>query len=111
MTINLTIRYVSEEREDRFIPVASIHSFKYEWLPACRELELKWVPKFETGYPILELNKDSLPQIIAELKQLRTYSVDSGTDLLHPYITRFNTVISALEQGLEEIDEIEYIRI
>lgn len=111
MTINLRIHYLSKERANRFIPVASTHSFKHEWLPACRELGLKWVPKFETGYPILELNEDTLPQIITELTQLRTYFVDSGTDTLHPFIKRFDTVISALEQGLKEIGEIEYIRI
>ena len=72
---------------------------------------MKFIPLIETGYPVLELNRETIPPIIEELKQLRAYFIDNFPNIDEHYVNRFTRIISVLEQALDEFDEIEYIRV
>lgn len=105
------IEYKSPEREHLYIPVALYDIFENGWLPASRELGLKLIPLFGTGYPALHLDRETIPIVISELKVLQTYFIDNFDNISEHYINRFTRIISVLEQALSEFDEIEYIRI
>lgn len=110
MSIVLHIKYRSSDIMD-VIPVAPQHVFAEIWLPAIKALDLKWLPLFDAGYPFLKIDEDTILDIINEFKELREYFAHSENDTLSHIIIRFDKIISALEQALEKLEAIEYIRV
>ena len=102
MTISLLIKHKNSDIEDLFIPVAPHSTFEDYWLPICRERELTLIPLFSTGYPLIELNLDTLPQIIDELSQIRDVAMNRA-DLPK----RLESVIEGMKYVQENFDQIE----
>ena len=65
MSVQLTITWSSSEFEA--LPIATQRVFAKHWLPGAYELDLKWVPLFESGIP---LAMDDLPAVMTELQAL-----------------------------------------
>lgn len=114
MTISLAIKYRNQKR--RHMPVATHHIFVRCWLPSCSHLGLKWIPHFETGYPVIHLNLETLPEVIDELQRLKGYFVENGDQLDSPCVAEY--IIERIERLLFEMrntadnwDEIEYVHI
>lgn len=76
---------INEEEETFYLPVSSERFFNSYWLPACEELNLRWIPCFSPG---IDIYKEDLPEVIAEINQVKSWALDnlSGTDL--EYMTK-----------------------
>ncbi len=53
------------------IPLASEASFKTQWMPICRELNLEFIPLFEVGFDIDLQTSDYVMQELKLVKQAR----------------------------------------
>ena len=65
MSIGIIIDEPKNEKEQLFfIPVATEEVFSSYWLKASNELQLSWIPIFETG---ILIEKEDIPAILREL--------------------------------------------
>ena len=56
------------QEEWKNIPLASEVSFKTLWMPICGELNLEFIPLFETGF---DIDLDTLGYVLQELKLVK----------------------------------------
>ncbi len=116
MTISLAIEYRDQEKKRYRIPIATHHIFFTCWIPACRELELTRIPHFETGYPVIHLNLETLPGVMDELRRLKTFFVECADQLASECIAQFiieriDRLLFEMGKAVENWAEIEYIRV
>ncbi|MCR2805147.1 hypothetical protein [Paenibacillus soyae] len=72
MSIAAMILNSENEFEKKFyLPVASEAFFEECWIPAIRELDLKWVNVFSVG---LDMEKEDLPFVMKELSQIKEWA-------------------------------------
>jgi len=102
MSIGLLVSYHDTRREDRWIPIASEDSFGHHWKPICAELNLRWIPRFQSGWM---LSPQDLPYILDELGRLHRYLSCGQT---HAEIRpRLMARINALIRELTEIQKMK----
>lgn len=106
MTISLLIEHKNPETKNRSIPVATHAAFTDYWLPICRERGLTLIPLFITGYPLIELNLDTLPTIIDELSQIKDAAMNRA-DCSGWLPKRIESVIEGMKYVQENFDQIE----
>jgi hypothetical protein len=112
ITISLRIKYHSPDEKDRFLPVATQADFEEFWLPACSELDLKLIPLFETGYPVIELNRETIPSVVDELNQIKnamSRHIEDGVPEWLP--KRVEGLITKLKYALDNFDDVVYVRV
>jgi hypothetical protein len=98
VAIGLFIGYQDPAKEDRLLPIASEVAFADQWKPLCRELRLRWVSRFPTGW---SLSLQDVPPILRELEQIRAHLLAAGT---HSQAEeQMRTRIENLSLALEEI--------
>lgn len=58
---------ITKEKEgpDELIPIATESAFTNLWMPVIRELDLEWMPLFQTG---ISLEDEDLPLVLKELE-------------------------------------------
>lgn len=74
MSIALIINSLPETDPEGYIPVSTEDAFEKKWLPGCEALKLRWVPLFQGG---LDINRESIPEILDELSRLRSWMADN----------------------------------
>lgn len=116
MTISLAIKYKDQEKKRHRIPIATHDAFFICWIPACKELGLTWIPHFETGYPVIKLDLETLPDVMKELKILIAYFAKNedqldSTCVALSIIERLDRLLFEMGNAIENWDEIEYIRV
>jgi hypothetical protein len=69
MSISLVIsnENIPEEKWEN-TPIASEENFEKIWLPICEQLQLEYIPLFETG---LDIDSGSLEEVMIELNHLK----------------------------------------
>jgi hypothetical protein len=69
MSISLVISNanIPEEKWEN-TPIASEENFEKIWLPICEQLQLEYIPLFETG---LDIDSGSLEEVMIELNHLK----------------------------------------
>jgi len=95
MSISLTIEKVEGKILNQNIPISGQQFFEENWLPACEQLQLKWLPLFKTGIPI---DEQDLPFVFNELQSLKEHISTLNDD---HYNNRLTVLIDKL-QGLED---------
>ena len=63
-----------------YFPVSSEDFFYSHWMPACKLLNLRWIPCFGSG---INIDREDLPEIIMEIGQLKSWALKnlSGKEL------------------------------
>ncbi|MBM7689212.1 hypothetical protein BCR24_03735 [Enterococcus ureilyticus] len=98
----------NEEEQLFFIPVATEESFTNYWLKASNELQLSWVPIFETG---IVIEKEDTPVVLKEIKLVKEWieknveNVDTKIDLQK----RINYILETLPKAFENEDIKLYV--
>lgn len=102
MSIGIIIDEPRNEKEQLFfIPVATEEVFSSYWLKASNELQLSWVPIFETGI-VIEI--EDMPVILRELGSVKEWieknvrDIDIKTDLEK----RLNYILETLPKVFED---------
>jgi len=91
----------NEEEQLFFIPVATEEFFTSYWLKASNELQLNWVPIFETG---IVIEKEDMPVILKEIKLVKGWieknvkNIDIKIDILK----RINYISENLPKAFEK---------
>ena len=116
MSISLSISYNDPERVSDLIPIATHDAFYSCWLPACSQLELKWIPLFRTGYPAINLDLETLPEVIDELQCLMAYLAENEDQLdsqcvAQLIIERIERLLLEMRSAINSWDDIEYISV
>lgn len=116
MTIELFVKYKDPKREIEGGPIATNKEFEECWLPACERLHLQWISLFLTGYPAIDLNLNTIPEVIDELQRLRVYFAENSDQLTSSCVAEL--IIGRIELRTLEIrhaidiwDEIEYVHV
>jgi len=73
MSVSLLINQHNNTDETRIVPIATESIFSEFWRPAASQLNLQFVPLFQSGLPI---NKEDLFIIIEELRKLKLYFIE-----------------------------------
>ena len=107
MAIDLLIQRRNQPMETgRVVPIATHDVFQRYWLPAVQALGLKFVPLFETGFPV---SPDDLPDVLAELDTLSKWLEPHAHDEAKPILLRLQTLISELKALKDNNDTTLYI--
>lgn len=77
------------------IPISSQKYFKDIWLKFCVELNLKWVPLFESG---AEFTQDDIPFILKELNDLFSFCKLHYTNQSEPIIERLIVLLKKIAE-------------
>ena len=110
MAISLLVTHPDTGREDELVPVATQDVFNRYWLPAARQLDLKWVPSFQ---PSLDLEHEELatvlPDLLEELGQLRRLMAVEPPSYVpreqaRAIAARIDGLSAALERALRDPD-------
>ncbi|CAI3304033.1 hypothetical protein ACK4CS_16805 [Enterococcus gallinarum] len=101
MSIGIIIDEPKNEKEQLFfIPVATEEVFSSYWLKASNELQLSWIPIFETG---ILIEKEDIPAILRELGLVKEWikknviDIDTKIDLEK----RINYILETLPKAFE----------
>ncbi|MBC2283654.1 hypothetical protein [Listeria booriae] len=102
MSIGIIIDEPRNEKEKLFfVPVATEEVFSRYWLKASNELQLSWIPIFETG---IVIEKEDTPVILKELQLVKEWmrehvrSVDTRIDLEK----RLTYIIESIPRAFED---------
>jgi len=88
----------------RLVPVATRDVFKEHWAPGCHALGLRWVPLFETGFPL------AMPDVPDVLQELRSFAVwtrqhaPASVTVIGERIDRLISELGALEGSSDDIE-------
>ncbi|CAM4249981.1 hypothetical protein HCA64_03130 [Listeria booriae] len=103
---------VDEPRSDDerlfFIPVATEEAFKKYWLKASQDMQLMWVPIFESGVVI---EAEDLEAIVDELKKVKVWSLENieNLEIQKGAVDRIDYIIGTLPKGFAQRDTKLYI--
>ncbi len=89
------------EKEWKNIPLASEESFKTLWIPVCKELNLEFIPLFETGF---DIDLDSLDYVLQELKLVKQ-AMEKKSTVDYKYkkpLEKINNLLSSLPSIIEK---------
>jgi hypothetical protein len=109
MSIGIIVDTPKDDEEKLFfIPVATEKIFEKYWMPAAQEMNLKWIPIFETG---IVIEKEDLPSIIKELKQVEEWVLNNVKDseTSKALLDRITYIINALPNAFDKNDIKLYI--
>ncbi len=92
------------ERGDKIkhiVPIATEEVFSRYWKPLSSDLDLQWVPLFQSGFFVGRLD---IPFVLGELKEVRQYLPswhldDMPADVREQLTSRVTRLISELEQS------------
>jgi hypothetical protein len=116
MSIGLRITYRDPNKEGRRIPIAHQETFENYWRPIALKLGLRHILLFDTGYPILKLDSETIPAVINELLQLNTAVSEANESQIpqgeaEDIKLRIRGLISELKYALDNPDEVAYVRV
>lgn len=91
----------NEEEKLFFIPVATEESFTNYWLKASKELQLAWVPIFETG---IVIEREDIPIILKEIKLVKEWIEKNvkNIDIKIGIEKRINYILETLPKAFEK---------
>jgi hypothetical protein len=110
LAIRLKVKYKDPNKPTFTMPVASQSNFRDFWLPVCDRLELEMLPLFNTGYPVIKLNSESIPALITELQRFQAFILVSTPDAQAENIGKtVKTIIDLLHEVQQHWNEIEWV--
>ncbi|MFW5443932.1 MAG: hypothetical protein ACKE51_06475 [Methylococcaceae bacterium] len=108
MSIIAIVQDAKTEEEKLFnIPISTEKFFKEVWLPLAKDLDLQWIPVFQTGIEIL---KEDLPNIFSELDKLEELAKRTlNKEQFSQIHTRLNLIRDNLPDGFIRDGAVIYI--
>lgn len=85
------------------MPIATNDIFNRYWLPACYELGLRLIPLFETGYPVIRLEPETIPLILNELSTLKLFFSRAKS------AAAYKDIIGRIERLIHELNYLQEI--
>ena len=106
MSVSLFIQYCDSDKQSDIIPVATEENFREYWQPICKYLDLKLVPLFQTGLPVI---REDTPFIVDELLQIKDFlfskeNSSMSADIAEHIVSRIENLLIGLKQISESPD-------
>lgn len=103
MSISAFVQDPRNDVETRFsIPIATEEFFRRVWVPACEELDLKWVTLFPIG---VEVTEDNVGDVRSELTRLKEWVSGNLPQAEAEHVqTRSNLLLDGLQTVFTRAD-------
>lgn len=92
---------INEKEEHLYVPIAAEHTFEKYWQTAAKQLELEWVPFFQSGI-VIGWERESV--IIEELEKIKNWFLINVSDQarLTSLLERVVNVIHAVKKVFKD---------
>lgn len=107
MSISLLVTE-RDDRNQRIVPIATEDIFSRYWEPLSSQLDLKWLPLFQSGFFV---DRQDIPFVVSDLRRARQHFLlrqpdEAPEEVLKQITTRITKLISELEE-LQKEDAVE----